>query len=118
MTVSLLLLFHPADATVAAGFLILAVCPWRTLRPRLHTTRTGNVAAALGMMVLLAGSSAIAAPVLLHLLLPLLSRSTTLQVDSGQYRRHADGDPTGAALPWGGGMPLVTEAGQKGAETG
>ena len=35
-------------------------------------------------MVLLAGSSAIAAPVLLHFLLPLLSGSTTLQVDSGQ----------------------------------
>ena len=29
VTVSLLLLFHSADATVAAGFLILAVCPAR-----------------------------------------------------------------------------------------
>ena len=27
VTVGLLLLFHPADATVLAGFLILAVCP-------------------------------------------------------------------------------------------
>ena len=36
------------------------------------------------MIVLLAGSSAIAAPVLLHLLLPLLSSIASLQVDSGQ----------------------------------
>ena len=42
VTVSLLLLFHPADATVAAGFLILAVCPVRTLRPRLHRARKGE----------------------------------------------------------------------------
>ena len=84
VTVSLLLLFHPADATVAAGFLILAVCPGAPFGPACTGLARGNVAAALGMMVLLAGSSAIAAPVLLHLLLPLLSSSATLQVDSGQ----------------------------------
>lgn len=83
VTVSLLLLFHPADATVAAGFLILAVCPGAPFGPACTGLARGNVAAALGMMVLLASSSAIVAPVLLHLLLPLLSSSATLQVDSG-----------------------------------
>ena len=33
VTVGLLLLFHPADATVAAGFLILAVCPGAPFGP-------------------------------------------------------------------------------------
>ena len=84
VTVSLLLLFHPADATVAAGFLILAVCPGAPFGPACTRLARGNVATAVGLMVLLAGSSAIAAPVLLHLLLPLLSGSATLQVDAGQ----------------------------------
>ena len=83
-TVGLLLLFHPADATVLAGFLILAVCPGEPFAPGCTRLARGNVAAAVGLMVLLAGSSALAAPVLLHLLLPLMSGSGTLQVDAGQ----------------------------------
>ena len=84
VTVSLLLLFHPADATVAAGFLILAVCPGAPFGPGCTRLARGNVATAVGLMVLLAGSSAIAAPLLLHLLLPLLSGGARLQVDAGQ----------------------------------
>src|SRR5208337_1963834 len=78
------LLLHPADATVPAGFLILAVCPGAPFGPGCTRLAKGNVATAVGLMVLLAGSSAIAAPVLLHLLLPLMSGSATLQVDAGQ----------------------------------
>jgi bile acid:Na+ symporter, BASS family len=84
VTVGLLLLFHPANATVPVGFLILAVCPGAPFGPACTRLAKGNVAAAVGLMVLLAGSSAIAAPVLLHLLLPLMSGSETLQVDAGQ----------------------------------
>jgi BASS family bile acid:Na+ symporter len=83
VTMGLLLLFHPADATVAAGFLILAVCPGAPFGPACTGLARGNVAAAVGLMVLLAGSSAIAAPVLLFLLLPLISGSASLQVDAG-----------------------------------
>ena len=53
VTLSLLLLFHPADATVAAGFLIVAVCPGAPFGPACTRLARGNVAAALGMMVLL-----------------------------------------------------------------
>jgi len=84
VTVGLLLLFHPADATVPAGFLILAVCPGAPFGPGCTRLARGNVAASVGLMVLLAGSSAIAAPLLLHFLLPLLSGSEALQVDAGQ----------------------------------
>ena len=48
VTVSLLLLFHPADATVAAGFLILAVCPGAPFGPACTGLARGNVAAARG----------------------------------------------------------------------
>ncbi len=84
VTVGLLLFFHPADATVPAGFLILAVCPGAPFGPACTRLAKGNVASAVGLMVLLAGSSAIAGPVLLYLLLPLMSGSASLQVDAGQ----------------------------------
>ncbi|HME57876.1 MAG TPA: bile acid:sodium symporter [Terracidiphilus sp.] len=84
VTVGLLLFFHPADATVPAGFLILAVCPGAPFGPACTRLAKGNVAIAVGLMVLLAGSSAIAGPVLLYLLLPLMSGSASLQVDAGQ----------------------------------
>jgi bile acid:Na+ symporter, BASS family len=82
VTVGLLLLFHPADPTVPAGFLILAVCPGAPFGPPCTRIAVGNVAAAVGLMVILAGSSAIAAPLLLRLLLPLLAGSDSLQVDA------------------------------------
>jgi len=83
-TVGLLLLFKPADAMVAAGFLILAVCPGAPFGPGCTRLARGNAASAVGLMVLLASSSAIAAPLLLHGLLPLMSGSETLHVDAGQ----------------------------------
>ena len=66
VTVGLLLLFQPADIMVPAGFLILAVCPGAPFGPGCTRIAKGNVATAVGMMVLLAGSSALAAPLLLR----------------------------------------------------
>ena len=82
VTVGLLLLIHPTDPMVSAGFLILAVCPGAPFGPPCTKIAKGNVAAAVGVMVLLAGSSAVAAPLLLRLLLPWLSGDGTLQVDA------------------------------------
>jgi BASS family bile acid:Na+ symporter len=82
VTVGLLLLLQPTDLMVPAGFLILAVCPGAPFGPGCTRIAKGNVATAVGLMVLLAGSSALAAPLLLHFLLPLLSASKTLHVDA------------------------------------
>src|SRR5262245_23924482 len=62
-TVGLLLLFD-AHAKVAAGFLILAVCPGAPYGPPFVAIAKGNVAVGVGLMVILAGSSAILAPIL------------------------------------------------------
>src|SRR5262249_26396522 len=72
VTVGLLLLFAP-HPRVAAGFLILAVCPGAPYGPPFTAIAKGNVAVAIGLMVILAGSSAILAPILLYYLLPLMS---------------------------------------------
>ena len=82
ITVGLLLLFRPADPTVSAGFLILAVCPGAPFGPPCTRLARGNVTAAVGLMAILAGSSAIVAPLLLSALLPLLMGSGTLQVNA------------------------------------
>ena len=82
LTVGLLMLVRPADPMVSAGFLILAVCPGAPFGPPCTKLAKGNVAVAVGLMVLLAGSSAVAAPLLLRLLLPCLSGDGTLQVDA------------------------------------
>jgi BASS family bile acid:Na+ symporter len=81
VTVGLLFLFNPHPA-VAAGFLILAVCPGAPFGPPFTEIAKGNVAASVGLMVILAGSSALLAPLLLHLLLPLTSGNEPLHVDA------------------------------------
>jgi bile acid:Na+ symporter, BASS family len=81
-TVGLLLVFRPADSMVAVGFLILAVCPGAPFGPPCTKIARGNVAAAVGVMVLLAASSAIVAPLLLDLLLSWFSPDGTLHVDA------------------------------------
>jgi BASS family bile acid:Na+ symporter len=78
--VGLVLLFH-ADALVAAGFLIAAVCPGAPYGPPFTGIAKGNVARAVGLMAILAGSSALVAPLLLHFLLPLTSGDETVQVN-------------------------------------
>jgi BASS family bile acid:Na+ symporter len=81
-TVGLLMVFQPADSMVAVGFLILAVCPGAPFGPPCTKIARGNVAAAVGMMVMLAASSALVAPLLLELLLSWLSNDGTLHVDA------------------------------------
>ena len=81
VTVVLLLLFH-ASPMVAAGFLVLAVCPGAPFAPACAAMARGNVAVAVGVMVILAGSSALLAPPLLHVLLPLMSGNRPMAVDS------------------------------------
>jgi BASS family bile acid:Na+ symporter len=80
-TVGLLLLFD-AHPLVAAGFLILAVCPGAPYGPPFTAIAKGNVAVAIGLMVILAGSSALVAPLLLYLLLPMVSGNEALTVDA------------------------------------
>jgi BASS family bile acid:Na+ symporter len=82
VTVGLLMLFQPPDPLVSVGFLILAVCPGAPFGPACTGIAKGNVPASIGLMVLLAASSAFAAPVLLHVLLPLMSGDKDLQVDA------------------------------------
>jgi BASS family bile acid:Na+ symporter len=79
--VGLLLLFN-APPIVAAGFLILAVCPGAPFGPPLARVAKGNATAAVGLMVVLAGSSAVLAPVLLYFLLPMMAADETLSVDA------------------------------------
>lgn len=69
--VGLLILFQ-ADPYVAAGFLIIAVCPGAPFGPPLTGIAKGNVVVSVGLMVVLAGSSALMAPLLLQALLPLV----------------------------------------------
>ena len=54
--VGLVLLFH-ADALIAAGFLIAAVCPGAPYGPPFTAMAKGNVPRAVGLMTILAGSS-------------------------------------------------------------
>jgi BASS family bile acid:Na+ symporter len=79
--VILLILFH-ANAMVSAGFLIAAVCPGAPYGPPLTGMAKGNVAASVGLMVILAGSSAIIAPLLLSLLLPMMAGNEPMRVDA------------------------------------
>jgi bile acid:Na+ symporter, BASS family len=78
--VALLFVFHAAPL-VAAGFMIAAVCPGAPYGPPLTGVAKGNVPLAVGLMMILAGSSALLAPVLLRLLLPVVSGDASVQVD-------------------------------------
>lgn len=76
-----LLLLLRVPPMVAAGFLIAAVCPGAPYGPPLTAIAKGDLAVSVGLMVILAGSSAIAAPLLLYGLLPITSGSAALEVD-------------------------------------
>jgi BASS family bile acid:Na+ symporter len=71
VAVGLLVLFQ-ADPYVASGFLICAVCPGAPYGPAFTGMAKGKVGVAVGLMVVLAGSSALAAPLLLRGLLPFV----------------------------------------------
>jgi BASS family bile acid:Na+ symporter len=81
VTVGLLLWFGPPQI-ISAGFLIVAVCPGAAYGPPFTAMAKGNVAAAVGLMVILAGSSAICAPLLLRVLLPFMAKGRTLRIDA------------------------------------
>jgi BASS family bile acid:Na+ symporter len=66
---------------VAVGFLILAVCPGAPFGPLFAGIARADVPRAVGLMVILAGSSAIVSPLLL-LLLTRLFGSEALRIDS------------------------------------
>lgn len=70
--VGLLLAFH-APPLIAAGFLMAAVCPGAPYGPPFTGLAKGNVPIAVGLMAILAGVSAILAPVLLGVLLPVVA---------------------------------------------
>ena len=71
-TVGLLLAFN-VQPMVAAGFMVVAVCPGAPFSPPFTAVAKGDVSRAIGLMVLLAGSSALLAPLLLRLLLPTVT---------------------------------------------
>ena len=79
-TLALLILFA-ASPMVAAGFLILAVCPGAPYGPPFAGIARANVSAAVGLMVILAGSSAIISPLLLRVLLPWVSGGEAPRID-------------------------------------
>ena len=61
VTIVLLILFQ-ANPMVAAGFLILAVAPGGPYGPPFTAIAKGNQALSVGLMVVLAGSSAVISP--------------------------------------------------------
>jgi BASS family bile acid:Na+ symporter len=81
ITVGLLVLFR-APPMIAVGFLILAACPGAPYGPPFTVIARGNLAVSVGLMVLLAGSSAVVAPLLLYFLLPLVAGDEPLKVDA------------------------------------
>jgi BASS family bile acid:Na+ symporter len=90
VAVGLLLLFRPHSSEpeqfplIAAGFLIVAVCPGAPYGPPFTGMAKGNVVVSVGLMVILAASSAVAAPILLHLLLPFFSGDQGVQIDAAK----------------------------------
>src|SRR5215475_8623587 len=76
----LLLVMFAAEPMVAAGFLVLAVCPGAPFGPLFAGIARADVPQAVGLMVILAGSSAIVSPLLL-LLLARLFGSEALGID-------------------------------------
>jgi BASS family bile acid:Na+ symporter len=69
--VGLLILFR-TDPHVAVGFLICAVCPGAPYSPPFTGIAKGKVVVAVGLMVILAASSALLAPLLLKSHLPFM----------------------------------------------
>lgn len=80
LALALLILFG-ATPMAATGFLILAVCPGAPYGPPFAGIARANVSAAVGLMAILAGSSAIVSPVLLNVLLPIVSRGEGARID-------------------------------------
>lgn len=80
VTLLLLYLFQ-ANPMVSTGFIVLAVCPGAPVAPPITVIARGNVAWAVGIMVILAGLSAPLSPVLLSVLLTWLNPDSELHID-------------------------------------
>jgi bile acid:Na+ symporter, BASS family len=78
----LLLYVFQAKPLVAVGFLLVAVCPGAPFAPPLTAMAKGNVPISVGIMLILAASSAVLAPLLLSVLLPLIARGANLKIDA------------------------------------
>jgi bile acid:Na+ symporter, BASS family len=76
-----LLVTFGAAPMVAAGFLVLAVCPGAPFGPPFAGIARGDVPQAVGLMALLAGSSAVISPLLLNALLPWLGGGAAARID-------------------------------------
>lgn len=76
-----LVLVAKTPPQLAAGLMILAVCPGASYGPPITMLANGNLPAAVGLMTLLAGSSAVLAPVMLYALLPLVSGHEQIAID-------------------------------------
>jgi BASS family bile acid:Na+ symporter len=80
VTLGLLYLFQ-ANPIVSVGFFVLAVSPGAPIGPPATTFARGNVPWAIGMMVILAGLSAILTPALLGMMVPYLAPESDLHID-------------------------------------
>jgi BASS family bile acid:Na+ symporter len=79
-TIGLLFVFQ-ANPLVSAGFLILAVCPGAPLGPPITAVAKGDVAWAVGIMLILSGLSALLSPALLAMLLARIAPATELSIN-------------------------------------
>jgi len=79
VTMGLLYLFQ-ANPMVSVGFFILAVCPGAPVGPPITAIARGNVPWAIGIMVILAGLSAVLSPVLLSTLLARIAPAGDLHI--------------------------------------
>jgi BASS family bile acid:Na+ symporter len=80
LAVVLLLLFG-VNAMVAAGFLVLAVCPGAPYGPPFAGIARADVPEAVGLMVILSASSAVLSPLLLQVLLPWATGGEVSEID-------------------------------------
>ena len=78
----LLILVVGGDPLASIGILLLAVSPGAPYGPPLTALAHGSASTAVGLMVIMAGSSVAMAPLLLFLLLPLTTGAAGLQVDA------------------------------------
>lgn len=81
--VGLLLWFNP-PSMVAAGILVAVICPGAAYGPPMTSTARGNVNLSIGLMVLLAGFSAIIVPLFLKALLPVLAADPRMRIGAAK----------------------------------
>jgi BASS family bile acid:Na+ symporter len=80
VTLGLLSLFQ-VNPMVSVGFFILAVCPGAPVGPPITAIARGNVPWAIGIMVILAGLSAVLSPALLSMLLARIAPDSDLHIN-------------------------------------